>query len=89
MNTIWGVARFRRPGFVPKIARGVAVLLLLGVGIIGSGIVAGLTVTTSFPVVGLILVAAVNIVLAAAITMAVYRLSIAAPVKVGELAPGQ
>jgi uncharacterized BrkB/YihY/UPF0761 family membrane protein len=88
VNTIWGVARFRRPGFVPKIARGLAILLLLGVGVVGSGIVAGLTVSTSFPVAGLVLVAIVNVVLAAAITIAVYRLSIAAPVELGELMPG-
>jgi uncharacterized BrkB/YihY/UPF0761 family membrane protein len=88
VNTIWGVARFRRPGFIPKIARGIAILSLLGIGVIGSGIVAGLTVGTSFPIVGVVLVAVVNVVLVAGITGVVYRLSIAAPVKVGELAPG-
>ncbi len=88
VNTMWGVARFRRPGFLPKIARGVAILALLGVGLIGTGVVAGLTVTTQFPTAGLVLAAVVNVVLAAGIAAAVYRLCIATPVHIGDVAAG-
>jgi uncharacterized BrkB/YihY/UPF0761 family membrane protein len=88
VNAMWGVARFRRPGFFPKIARGVAILGLLGLGLAGTGIVAGLTVTAQFPVAGLLFVAVVNIVLAAVLTLAVYRLSVAERVSNGDLAPG-
>jgi uncharacterized BrkB/YihY/UPF0761 family membrane protein len=88
VNTVWGVARFRRPGFLPKIARGMAILGLLGVGLAATGIVAGLTVTAQFPLAGLILVAVVNVVLTAVITLAVYRLSIAERVGIRDLAPG-
>ncbi len=88
VNNVWGVARFRRPGFIPKIARGLAILGLLAVGLVGTGVVAGLTVTLQFPVAGLVLVAIVNVVVAAAITLAVYHLSIAEPVRNRDLVPG-
>ncbi|HKA05375.1 MAG TPA: YihY/virulence factor BrkB family protein [Acidimicrobiales bacterium] len=88
VNTVWGVARFRRPGFFPKIARGLAILGLIGVGLIGSGVVAGLTVTVQFPTASLVLVAIVNIVVASAIALVVYHLSIAEPVSSRDLAPG-
>jgi membrane protein len=88
INTVWGVARFRRPGFLPKIGRSLAVVALLGVGVLATGVVAGLTITAQFPIVGLVLVAVVNLVLAAAVTLAVYRLSIAQPVRTTDLLPG-
>jgi uncharacterized BrkB/YihY/UPF0761 family membrane protein len=88
VNTVWGVARFRRPGFLPKIVRSLAVISLLGLGLIASGVAAGLTVTVQFPVAGLVLTALVNLVVGAAVTLAVYRLSIAQPVSLLELLPG-
>ena len=88
VNTLWGVARFRRPGFLPKIARSLAIIALLGVGLITNGVVAGLTITSQFPVFGLVLVAILNVVVGAAVTLAVYRLGIAQPVRYGDLWPG-
>ena len=88
VNTVWGVARFRRPGFLPKVLRSLAVIALLGLGLIASGVAAGLTVTVQFPIAGLVLTALVNVVLGAAVTLAVYRLSIAQPVSLLELLPG-
>ena len=88
VNTVWGVARYRRPGFFPKIARSAAILGLLGLGLVASGVVAGLTVTVEFPVAGLVLVAVVTVGLTSAITVVVYHLSIAAPVSNAEVAPG-
>jgi len=88
LNTVWGVERYRRPGFFPKIARGAAILGLVSVGLIASGFVAGLTVTVEFPVAGLVLAAIVTVVLTSAITLAVYHLSIAAPVSSAEVVPG-
>jgi uncharacterized BrkB/YihY/UPF0761 family membrane protein len=88
VNTVWGVARFRRPGFFPKIARSLAVVALLGFGLIATAVVAGLTVTVQFSVVGLVLVAVLNVVLVTAVTLAVYHLSIAERVSNLELLPG-
>jgi len=88
VNTVWGVARFRRPGFLPKIARGLGILVLLGLGLLITGVVAGLTVAVHFPVVALVFVAVVNVVLATVMTLMVYRLSIAADVSNRDLVPG-
>jgi uncharacterized BrkB/YihY/UPF0761 family membrane protein len=88
VNTVWGVARYRRPGFFPKIARSAAILGLIALGLVATGVVAGLTVTVDFPVVGLVVVAVVTIVLTSAITVAVYHLSIGVPVRNAELLPG-
>jgi uncharacterized BrkB/YihY/UPF0761 family membrane protein len=88
VNTLWGVARFRRPGFLPKIARSLAIIALLGVGLVATGVVAGLTVTSQFPLLGLVLVALLNVVLGVAVTLAVYRLAIAQPVHYRDLWPG-
>jgi uncharacterized BrkB/YihY/UPF0761 family membrane protein len=88
VNTVWGVARYRRPGFFPKIARGTAILSLLGLGLVASGVVAGLTVTVKFPLAALVLVAVATVVLTTAITITVYHLSIATPVSNSEVVPG-
>jgi uncharacterized BrkB/YihY/UPF0761 family membrane protein len=88
VNRIWGVARFRRPGFLPKAGRSLAIVTLLGVGLIATGAVAGVTITAQIPVVGLAVAAIVNIALAGGITLAVYRLSLAQRVSTGELLPG-
>jgi YihY family inner membrane protein len=88
VNTVWGVARFRRPGFLPKIARSLAIIALLGIGLVATGVVAGLTVTSQFPVVGLVLVALLNVALGVAVTLAVYRLGIARPVRYADSLPG-
>jgi YihY family inner membrane protein len=88
VNRLWGVARFSRPGFLPKIARSLAIIALLGVGLIATAVVAGVTVTNQFPVVGLALVAVLNIAVGTAVTLAVYRLGIAQPVRYADLVPG-
>ena len=88
VNTVWGVARYRRPGFVPKIARSAAILGLLGLGLVASGVVAGLTVTVEFPVAGLVLAAIVTVGLTSAITVIEYHLTIAVPVSHAEVVPG-
>jgi uncharacterized BrkB/YihY/UPF0761 family membrane protein len=88
VNTVWGVARFRRPGFIPKIARSLAVLALLAFGLAATAVVAGLTIAVQFPVAGLVFVAVVNVVVVTATTLAVYHLSIAQPVSNADLLPG-
>jgi uncharacterized BrkB/YihY/UPF0761 family membrane protein len=88
INTVWGIARFRRPGFLPKILRSLSIIALLGVGLITTGVVAGITVTTQFPVVGLVLVALLNVALGAAIAVAIYRLALAQPARFADLWPG-
>ena len=88
VNIVWGVARFRRPGFFPKLARGLAILGLLGLGLVTFGVVAGLTVTVTVPAAGLVVVAIANVVLGALIVIAMYHLSIAEPTPTSDFVPG-
>jgi len=88
VNTIWGVPRYRRPRFLSKVARGVVIIALLGLGIIGTAVVAGVTLALDLPILAAAITAVANIALAAAIAIAVYRLVIVAPVRRAELLPG-
>ena len=88
VNTVWGVARFRRPGFFPKLARSLAILGLLGLGLVTFGVVAGLTVTATVSAAGLVVAAITNVVLGALIAIAMYHLSIAEPTPTGDFVPG-
>jgi uncharacterized BrkB/YihY/UPF0761 family membrane protein len=88
VNIVWGVARFRRPGFFPKLARSLAILGLLGLGLVTFGVVAGLTVTATVPAAGLVAAAIANVVLGALIAIAMYHLSIAEPTPTSDFVPG-
>ncbi len=88
VNRVWGVARFRRPGFLPKVVRSLSIIALLGIGLIATGVVAGLTVASEFPIVGLVLVTLLNVALGVVVTVAVYRLGIAQRVPFADLWPG-
>jgi uncharacterized BrkB/YihY/UPF0761 family membrane protein len=88
VNNVWGVARFRRPGFLPKTARSLAVLALLASGLATTAAVAGLTITVRASLAGLVLAAIANVLVVTAITLAVYHLSIAEPATNAELLPG-
>jgi len=88
INTIWGVPRYRRPSFFPKLLRGLAIIVLLGTGVIGTAVVAAITLTVNLPLVAAVGAAVANIVLAAAITFGVYRLTIATSLRTGDLLPG-
>jgi membrane protein len=88
VNIVWGVARFRRPGFFPKLARSLAILGLLGLGLVTFGVVAGLTVTATVPAAGLVVAAIANVVLGALIAIAMYHLSIAEPTPTSDFVPG-
>jgi YihY family inner membrane protein len=74
VNTMWGVPRYRRPPYLIKVARGTLMLGLLGVGIIGSAVIAGVTLAVDMPVMATIGAAIGNIVLSVLVTLAIYRL---------------
>ena len=80
VNTIWGVPRYRRPHFVSKLARGVVIIALLGLGIIGTAVVAGITLAVDLPVLAALSTAVANIA-SRRYRLAVYRLVIGAPVR--------
>jgi YihY family inner membrane protein len=88
VNTIWGVPRYRRPRFFSKLLRGLAVVGLLGIGVVGTAIVAGITVAVDLPLVAAFGAAVANIVLAGAIAIGVYHLVIGTSVRTADVLPG-
>ena len=88
VNTMWCVPRYLRPHYVGKVARGALMLTLLGVGVIGSAVVAGVTIAVDLPLLATVGAAVGNIALSAAIAFAIYRLVLGRSVPFGELWPG-
>lgn len=88
VNRIWGVPRYRRPHYVGKVARGALMLTLLGVGVIGSAMVTGVTLAVDLPVVATVSAAIGNVALSTGVTLAIYRLVLGRSVSVNELLPG-
>ena len=88
INTMWGVSRFRRPGLARKVLRSIAIIGLLGLDLIGTTVVAGLSVAADLPWGGVVVVAVANVAMSLAIAIAVYHLAIATPVQTRVLLPG-
>ena len=88
VNTIWGVARFRRPGILRKIVRAYALIVLLGLSLVGSTVVAGISLTAELPWGGVVLVSIANLAFTVGVALAVYHLAIATPVTTRVLLPG-
>jgi uncharacterized BrkB/YihY/UPF0761 family membrane protein len=88
VNTIWGVPRYSRPGFFPKVGRGLLIIGLLGLGVIGTAIVAGVTLGLDLPIVAAIAAALGNVAISAGIAIALYHIVIATNVRTAEILPG-
>jgi membrane protein len=88
VNTMWGVPRYRRPPYLAKVGRGAVMLALLGVGVLASAVVAGVTLAVDLPVVATIGAAVANIALSALVTLAVYRLVLGRSVPHRDHMPG-
>ena len=65
VNSMWGVPRYRRPGFLSKLGRGLVIIGMLGLGVIGTAVVAGITVALDLPIVAAIAAAVANVILSA------------------------
>ena len=63
VNTMWGVPRYLRPHYVAKMGRGAVMLGLLGFAVIGSAVVAGVTLAVDLPVIATVGAALANIAL--------------------------
>jgi uncharacterized BrkB/YihY/UPF0761 family membrane protein len=88
VNTIWGVPRYRRPRFFAKLLRGLAVIALLGIGVIGTAVVAGVTLAVDLPLVAALGAAIGNIALVTGIAIALYHLTIGTTVETADVLPG-
>ena len=88
VNTMWGVPRYSRPRLLAKLRRGLAVIALLGLGVVGTAVVAGITLTVDLPLVAAFAAAVANVALAAGIVVALYHLTIGTSVRTSDVVPG-
>ena len=89
VNSIWGVPRYRRPHFLYKLLRGFTVIVLLGVGVVGTAVVAAVTLWVDLPVLATVGAAVANIALAAGITICLYHLVIGCGCRPVSCCPGR
>jgi YihY family inner membrane protein len=88
VNSIYGVPRYRRPTFVLKVARGLAIIGLLGLGIVGTAVVTGITLGFELHIAAAAGAAIGNIALSTLIAIAVYKLVIGRTISAREVLPG-
>ena len=88
MNRMWGIPRFERPTFAAKVVRGIAVIGLLGLGLIGTAVITGLTLGFELPLVGAIATGIGTIALNVAISLLLFRLLVARHANWREHLPG-
>jgi uncharacterized BrkB/YihY/UPF0761 family membrane protein len=88
VNSMWGVPRYRRPGFLSKLGRGLVIIGMLGLGVIGTAVVAGITVALDLPILAAVAAAVANVTVSAGIAIALYRIVIGTSVRTAEIVPG-
>jgi YihY family inner membrane protein len=88
VNTIWGVPRYQRPRLLAKLARGLGIIGLLGLGIIGTAVLTGITLAVELPIIAAVATALGNIAISAGIATLLYHIVIGASVRSSDLVPG-
>lgn len=88
MNRMWGVPRYRRPGLVRAVGRGAVVLVLLGVGLVGTAVITGLTLGLQLPLVAAVATGAASCAANTLIAVGLFRLLVSRRLTAGQLLPG-
>jgi YihY family inner membrane protein len=88
LNRMWGVPRYRRPGFASRLWRGLAVIVLFGVGIVGTALVTGITLGLRLPLLATVGTAVATVVANTAITLGLYRLLVDRRLTARQVLPG-
>jgi YihY family inner membrane protein len=88
MNRMWGVPRYRRPGFARAAARGAIVVALLGAGLVVTAVITGITLGHRLPLLTALGTGVVTCVANTAIAMGLFRLLVARRLTLRELLPG-
>ena len=88
LNRMWGVPRYRRPGFIAKLWRSIAVFALLGLGVIGTAVITGLTLGLKLPLLSAIATGIGTFVANTVITLGLFRLLIARQLTLRQVLPG-
>jgi YihY family inner membrane protein len=88
MNTVWGVPRSRWPNFWLRLARGLGVLLVLGLATIVATLLSGLGTVSGLPVVGRMLPFAGTLLLNLALFLFAFKVLTSVAVPWPRLLPG-
>jgi YihY family inner membrane protein len=88
MNTVWGVPRSRWPNFWLRLARGLGVLLVLGLATIVATLLSGLGTVSGLPVVGRVLPFAGTLLLNLALFLFAFKVLTSVVVPWPRLLPG-
>ena len=88
LNRMWGVPRYRRPGFLSKLWRSVAVFVLFGLGVVGTAVITGVTLGFELPVLSAVATGLGSFVANTLITLGLFRLLIARRLAAREVLPG-
>jgi YihY family inner membrane protein len=87
-NRMWGVPRYRRPGMLRAVGRGIVVLGLLAVGLLMTTIIAGLTLGRDFPLLTVLATGAASCVTNTVITVGLFRLLASRRLSTRDVLPG-
>jgi YihY family inner membrane protein len=88
-NTMWGVPIISRPTFVPKVLRSLGGLLVLGVGLVATAVVTGMTAyAPDLPGIARLVGAVLAVATGTALLVALFKVLTAAPVSFRSLVPG-
>ena len=88
VNRMWGVPRYRRPGFLAKLWRSAAVIGLLGAGVVGTAVITGVTLGLELATISAVATGLASCVANTLITLGLFRLLIARDLSLGQLLPG-
>jgi uncharacterized BrkB/YihY/UPF0761 family membrane protein len=88
MNQMWGVPRHRRPRFFRALLRGCAIVGLLAAGVLGTAIIAGITLGIDLPLLAAMGTGIGSVAMNIVIAVALFRLLVSRPLSVREVLPG-
>jgi YihY family inner membrane protein len=88
MNTVWGVPRSEWPNFWLRLARGLGVLVVLGLGALGATLLSGLGTVSGLQVVGRVLPFAGTLLLNLALFLFAFKVLTSLPLPWRQFLPG-
>jgi membrane protein len=74
LNIMWGVPRYRRPAFLPKVFRGLVVLALGASGVLVAAVAAAIIVASGLPFSGVVVTAALAVTLNIGLVLGLFSL---------------
>ena len=88
MNRMWGVPRYRRPGFARALARGTFLLGVLGLGLVTTATITGATLGHHLPLLAAVVTGAASCAANTAIALGLFRLLVSRTLTTSTVLPG-